>query len=809
MRQNNKLKPLLLATASILFFVPQTSSARVVSRALPSVEIHLEVIQSVRQSRMNEAEAAQAKTKKILETTTGRQIIAQPAPVEPEITVPQQVITLTQPLPKELPIEEEIIMQPVAPEVSPEVNNEVRAAYVDSPMPEVIEPSQALVAGIYRNEDAVATADSAVTSEQSLLPWQEEEAVFEPQQPQMMQDSPAPVLDEAVMERIVASNQQNVSNRSEVVQVDENLQNKPFDTLAADTQPVQDEAAMSAMPWQKREAASVDDSAVESKFPGEVKMSEVLATESQEERIEKAPELIIADPVIQPLQVAERSEKKEKLITPPLMKSKTREVEKTKPYVENNAALEGASAGGAKAAMPYQSAPEEPDSINDFVPRSEESDDSQRNLSDEKPRIAQVESVVSPELLREEESRSLSEDETLVATPQPEVTMIEEAELAQRFEEPESITPEEEFPKLEPVEPPSFEVEDEPEGMLAWLEEDSVTEAKVEKEAALPVPEVPEQVEEKIADENIEALSEAETSFLGHFEADANQGTVRESAEAEKEVVDVAKVEPEVSQMPEEPAMGAELLKEGEVLDVPETIEMPVDEAPDFAEEDEFLSPVPPSVEDDENGVEAMAIMDSAVGLTPEPLLEETAVVAKTTAESAAEEGSWLPSITGAVKNMLADGEQKSPAPAPSAKKALPSMALLKGEKPLAKDGEAMELASLPAELPVNGMPDASASGEVRLSYAQDATAIPTGEVPKLQVLSRLAVDDDKRVMIASYASGTEEESKAANMVSLSRGLALRAFFIDQGVAMDKIVVQAKGLDNAGGPPDRVDITLD
>lgn len=801
MRQNNKLKPLLLATASILFFVPQTPSARVVSRALPSVEIHLEVIQSVRQSRMNEAEAAQAKTKKILETTTGRQIIAQPALVEPEITVPQQVITLTQPLPKELPIEEEIIMQPVAPEVPPEVNNEVRAAYVDSPMPEVIEPSQALVAGIYRNEDAVATADSAVTSEQALLPWQEEEAVFEPQQPQVMQDSSDPVLDEAVMERIVASNQQNVSNRSEVVQVDENLQNKPFDTLAADTQPVQDEAAMSAMPWQKREAASVDDSTVESKFPGEVKMSEVLATESQEERIEKAPELIIADPVIQPLQVAERSEKKAKLITPPLMKSKTREVQKTKPSVENNAALEGASASGAKAAMPYQSVPEEPDSIKDFVPRSEE--------SDEKPRIAQVESVVSPELLREEESRSLSEDKALVATPQPEVTMIEEAELAQRFEEPESITPEEEFPKLEPVEPPSFEGEDETGGMLAWLEEDSVTEAKVEEEAALPVPEVPEQVEEKIADENIEALSEAETSFLGHFEADANQGILRESAEVEKELVDVAKVEPEVSQMPEEPAMGAELLKEGEVLDVPETIEMPVDEALDFAEEDEFLSPVPPSVEDDENGVEAMAIMDSAVGLTPEPLLEETAVLAKTTAESAAEEGSWLPSITGAVKNMLADGEQKSSAPAPSARKALPSMALLKGEKPLAKDGEAMELASLPAELPVNGMPDASASGEVRLSYAQDATAIPMGEVPKLQVLSRLAVDDDKRVMIASYASGTEEESKAANMVSLSRGLALRAFFIDQGVAMDKIVVQAKGLDNAGGPPDRVDITLD
>ncbi|MDG1286554.1 MAG: hypothetical protein P8P30_03195 [Rickettsiales bacterium] len=123
---------------------------------------------------------------------------------------------------------------------------------------------------------------------------------------------------------------------------------------------------------------------------------------------------------------------------------------------------------------------------------------------------------------------------------------------------------------------------------------------------------------------------------------------------------------------------------------------------------------------------------------------------------------------------------------------------------------EEFDVASLPPESKVSPASVAKhAMADLRIGYGVDDTDIPDAEKAKLVDIAKKAKAEKKRVIISSFASGEEDESKAANMISLSRGLSLRAFFIDNGIAMDRIIVQAKGLENSGGPADRADISLD
>lgn len=118
-----------------------------------------------------------------------------------------------------------------------------------------------------------------------------------------------------------------------------------------------------------------------------------------------------------------------------------------------------------------------------------------------------------------------------------------------------------------------------------------------------------------------------------------------------------------------------------------------------------------------------------------------------------------------------------------------------------------MEVASLPQE--PQPPKTSSLRTDLRIEYGVDDTDIPDAMKSQLTAIAEKANKEGRRVIITSFASGQEDESKAANMISLSRGLSLRAFFIDSGLAMDRIIVQAKGLENTGGPADRADITLD
>ena len=121
------------------------------------------------------------------------------------------------------------------------------------------------------------------------------------------------------------------------------------------------------------------------------------------------------------------------------------------------------------------------------------------------------------------------------------------------------------------------------------------------------------------------------------------------------------------------------------------------------------------------------------------------------------------------------------------------------------------EVAALPAEPKITAPVKSADIGGINLSidYGKDDTDIPDQHKSRLTSIAKEASSAGKRIIISSYASGEEDESKAANMISLSRGLSLRAYFIDNGVAMDRIIVQAKGIENSGGAADRADVSID
>ncbi len=135
--------------------------------------------------------------------------------------------------------------------------------------------------------------------------------------------------------------------------------------------------------------------------------------------------------------------------------------------------------------------------------------------------------------------------------------------------------------------------------------------------------------------------------------------------------------------------------------------------------------------------------------------------------------------------------------------------------KPVATKAEQeMQIASLPAaekELVPNksqNMVKAGAVNKLTVIYGVDDTDVPDAIKPKLEALAKKAMTENKRIEVTAYASGNADERKAANRISLSRGLSLRAFLIGVGLKEEQIIVKAKGLDNPGGAEDRADLQL-
>lgn len=61
---------------------------------------------------------------------------------------------------------------------------------------------------------------------------------------------------------------------------------------------------------------------------------------------------------------------------------------------------------------------------------------------------------------------------------------------------------------------------------------------------------------------------------------------------------------------------------------------------------------------------------------------------------------------------------------------------------------------------------------------------------------------------VLAYAAGKTDDPSVARRLSLSRALAVRSALVAEGVASTRIYVRALGSQAAGGPPDRVDLSL-
>lgn len=97
----------------------------------------------------------------------------------------------------------------------------------------------------------------------------------------------------------------------------------------------------------------------------------------------------------------------------------------------------------------------------------------------------------------------------------------------------------------------------------------------------------------------------------------------------------------------------------------------------------------------------------------------------------------------------------------------------------------------------------------MRILFNTTETGVPLSMKPQLtELATKLKANDKLRVTLIAYASGTPEQASTARRVSLSRGLAVRAFLIDQGISNLRINVQASGNRNPGGEADRVDVFL-
>jgi len=97
--------------------------------------------------------------------------------------------------------------------------------------------------------------------------------------------------------------------------------------------------------------------------------------------------------------------------------------------------------------------------------------------------------------------------------------------------------------------------------------------------------------------------------------------------------------------------------------------------------------------------------------------------------------------------------------------------------------------------------------GEVRISFPTDSADIPDKVKPELDALAqKMAADDNMRLQLLAYASGTADEASRARRMSLSRALAVRSYLIKQGVRSTRMDVRALGNNVQGSPADRVDV---
>ncbi len=112
------------------------------------------------------------------------------------------------------------------------------------------------------------------------------------------------------------------------------------------------------------------------------------------------------------------------------------------------------------------------------------------------------------------------------------------------------------------------------------------------------------------------------------------------------------------------------------------------------------------------------------------------------------------------------------------------------------------------AALDVDAVPNADLES-LRLPFLAEAATLPPGaEQPLGRLAALLEADRALRLQLKAYAGGDSGSASQARRLSLSRALAVRSFFIEQGVRSTRIDVRALGNRTEEAPVDRVDILV-
>jgi len=95
----------------------------------------------------------------------------------------------------------------------------------------------------------------------------------------------------------------------------------------------------------------------------------------------------------------------------------------------------------------------------------------------------------------------------------------------------------------------------------------------------------------------------------------------------------------------------------------------------------------------------------------------------------------------------------------------------------------------------------------VTIAFPVGSAAVPDSAKGGLDGLAQqMAGNENLRLQLLAYASGSSDDSSKARRISLSRALAVRSYLIKLGVRSTRMDVRALGNNVKGDPADRVDV---
>ena len=144
----------------------------------------------------------------------------------------------------------------------------------------------------------------------------------------------------------------------------------------------------------------------------------------------------------------------------------------------------------------------------------------------------------------------------------------------------------------------------------------------------------------------------------------------------------------------------------------------------------------------------------------------------------------------------------------PSLPSGVPPLAHLSPGEPAEQSAPQPKSAS-PAPLPESDGSFTPVPGGLRVLFAPNGAALsPLTEQALKNFAENASRDENVSFDVRAYAAGTPDDASTARRLSLSRSLAVRSVLLAEGIKSAQIYVRALGSNVAGGPADRVDVTV-